>query len=141
MTDEQIIEHCLASVAEYHPPCKVPDGIWAFTDRTLRSLLQEAIETAREQPIARLCAEWGLHPEEALPRGETWLHERRNWQAEVRALRSRIASLEQDVVAERKEKVRMADAALSFGCHLAGCIHEQRNDCDCGFWRELGMVG
>jgi hypothetical protein len=48
MTDEQIIEQCLASVAEYHPPCKVPEGIWAFTDRTLRSLLQRAVESKEE---------------------------------------------------------------------------------------------
>jgi hypothetical protein len=48
MNDDQIIEHCLASVAEYHPPCKVPEGIWAFTDRTLRLLLRQAIELARE---------------------------------------------------------------------------------------------
>jgi len=95
---------------------------------------------APDEELARLCAEWGLHPEEALPRGETWLHERRNWQAEVRGLRARIASLEQDIVAERNEKKRMADVALSFGCHLAGCIHDHANDCNCGLWRELGMV-
>jgi hypothetical protein len=36
---------------------------------------------------------------------------------------------------------RMAEVALSYGCHRAGCIHEQKNDCNCGLWRELGMLG
>lgn len=42
--------------------------------------------------------------------------------------------------AERDEKLRLAEVALSYGCHRAGCIHEQQNDCNCGLWRELGMV-
>jgi transposase-like protein len=42
---------------------------------------------------------------------------------------------------EREDKVRMADVALAYGAHGADCIHHQRNDCNCGLWRELGMVG
>lgn len=41
---------------------------------------------------------------------------------------------------EREEKARMAEVALTYGAHGADCIHHQQNDCNCGLWRELGMV-
>jgi hypothetical protein len=41
-----------------------------------------------------VAAEWGLHPDEAKPRAETFLHERKNWEIEVERLRAHIRKLE-----------------------------------------------
>ena len=43
-----------------------------------------------ESPEATTAREWGLHPDEAKPRGQTWLHERRNWEEEVQQLRNAV---------------------------------------------------
>lgn len=50
----------------------------------------------REHEIA---IRWNLHPDEAKPRGETWLHERRNWQQEVEGLRATVAAMEETIKA------------------------------------------
>jgi len=55
-------------------------------------------------------------------------------------LRKIAAEAERIWKEERQEKLRMAEVAMSYGCHRAGCIHEQQNDCNCGLWRELGML-
>jgi hypothetical protein len=78
VTDEQIIEHCLASVAEYHPPCEVPEGIWGFTDRTLRSLLQEAIESKGEQmfdphAVGSVVATLSMERDQAYAATDAWV--------------------------------------------------------------------
>jgi hypothetical protein len=58
-----------------------------------------------------LAVKWNLHPDEAGPRGETWLHERVNWQTEVERLCAVIAAMEKlqlhEIIDEREQLYEM----------------------------------
>lgn len=78
MRDEQIIEHCLASVADTDPPCDVPEGMWAFADEELRSLLREAIESKGEQmfdphAVGSVVATLSLERDQARSATDVWV--------------------------------------------------------------------
>ena len=50
-----------------------------------------------------MATEWGLHPEEALPRSLTWLHERRNWDNQVLRLRAKLTESDALLVESTKQ--------------------------------------
>lgn len=50
-------------------------------------------ELVLEFPLKQVAAALNLHPDEAKPRGLTWLHERRNWEHEVNVARNHAARL------------------------------------------------
>lgn len=51
---------------------------------------------------AAAVAEMGLHPHEAIPRAQTFIHERILWEQEVERLREQVTSLEKQVRDEKR---------------------------------------
>lgn len=72
---------------EFAQGCFLDDSLW---DSVVGAAQREALRL--DQQIGKLAE--GVHPDERLPRAETWLAERANWQTEVEQLRGYIAMLE-----------------------------------------------
>lgn len=95
-----------------------------------------------------------LHPDEASPRGETWLHERRNWETEVEQLRATVAAMEKTIMAthlfderERLYVMKATQDRIQFERDIAAFSPEKKSALDSFIaraeqmtWEELDAV-
>lgn len=91
MSDRELVDHQHGCEIQFDAPCSC--GAQEAADPNVPSLEQAMEENALLRAQIGFAPE-GSHPDEQVPRAETWHRERLNWIAEVASLRYALAGFD-----------------------------------------------